>query len=406
MINGKKMTIETVNVAKTILIILALLGMSPILAGQQEQATVMYDRLLNKNEQSLELEIKGDGICYVENGLSVGGAGSIVQLNRYYALASRFVRYHIQFSDNTQAVFHGDKGVFKAYIDVANKKIGFATNPRIEKTVDFLDAEQEYIVEIHREYQQSTLRLINVNTGENAEISATHAGRGGQGRGGEGVGFVVGLQYDYYCFGITGGNPMLVKRIGVFSRLGNLMLLMYGDSITEPDGYYPSTDFSKAWTQQVIKKLNGKAAASARGGTTILQVLERIKNELPYIKAEYVMVTIGTNGKNTEENLSKLIEYIRSQGSIPILNNIPANESGTQIPVNAVIETVRQKYGIKGCKFDVPTSINGDGLEVDKTTMYLEELATKDIYHHPNIKGAKLMFERTFIDIPEIYQAQ
>ncbi|NGM60921.1 SGNH/GDSL hydrolase family protein [Sphingobacterium sp. SGG-5] len=372
--------------------------------AQEIPVTALYSRLLNKNEQCLELVIKGDEVRYLGDGLLVAGAGSLVRLDRYYALASRFVRYQVRFSGDTHAVFQGDTGPFKVYIDIANKKMGFVTDPRIEKTVDFLNAKDEYFVEIHREYQQSIVRLVNLNTGERAEISATHDGRGGHGRGAESPGFAVGLQYDYYCFGITSGGPMLVKQMGVYSRLRDLTLLMYGDSITEPDGYYPSADFRQAWTQLVIKQLDGRAAASARGGTTILQILKRIKNELPYIKAKYVMVTIGTNGKNTEENLSELVEYIQSQGAIPLLNNIPANESGTQIPVNAMIEKVRKKYGIKGCRFDLATSVHKDGLEVDKTAMYLEDYAHKQIYHHPNIKGAKLMFEQTLIDIPEIYK--
>ena len=70
--------------------------------------------------------------------------------------------------------------------------------------------------------------------------------------------------------------------------------------------------------------------SSGRRGT-ITMVLDYIKNELPYIDAKYVMVTIGTNGGNTEKNLTELVHYIREQGAIPILNNIPCNESGTQI---------------------------------------------------------------------------
>jgi len=58
---------------------------------------------------------------------------------------------------------------------------------------------------------------------------------------------------------------------------------------------------------------------------------------LERIKAKYVLVTIGSNGGNTEDNLSELVEYILLQGSIPILNNIPCNESGTQQEANRLI---------------------------------------------------------------------
>lgn len=387
------------------LFILAFLCASPEASLRQEPATVLYQRLLNQKEPYPELLISGPGDTrYGSDGLKVSGAGSRVRLNRYYSLASRFIRYHVRFSANTHAVFESDKGDFRAYIDMAAKQIRMAPLPEEGKTAGFLDAGHDYIVEIHRDYQQSKIRVIDQNTGESAEIAATRDGRGGSGKGAEGPGFPVGLQYDYYCFGLVSGDPLLVKQIGVYSGAGDVSLLIYGDSITEPEGYYPTADFPQAWTQQVIRAMKGKALCSGRGGTTIVQLLERIKNELPYIKARYVMVTIGTNGRNTEENLGELVEYIRSQGAIPILNNIPANESGTQVAVNAVIEKVRQKYGIKGCKFDLVTSIDKDGREVDKTTMYREDYETKQIYHHPNVKGAGQMFQRTRIDVPEIYK--
>jgi hypothetical protein len=143
--------------------------------------------------------------------------------------------------------------------------------------------------------------------------------------------------------------------------------------------------------------------SSGRGGTTIKELLERIKNELPYIKANYVMVTIGTNGGNTEENLSELIEYILANGSVPILNNIPCNESGTQAKENALIEKIRHKYHIKGCRFDLATSLAHDGKEVDTSAMYFEDYNWGKIYHHPNVKGSLLMFTRTLVDIHGIY---
>ena len=147
--------------------------------------------------------------------------------------------------------------------------------------------------------------------------------------------------------------------------------------------------------------------SSGRGGGTILTVLDYIKNELPFIEAKYVMVTVGTNGSNTEANLTEVVNYIKSQGAIPILNNIPCNESGTQIENNALIEKVRSKLGIKGCRFDLATSLAGDGEEVDKSMMFWEDYSGSygwQIYHHPNGKGGQMMFERTFIDIPEIYE--
>ena len=221
------------------------------------------------------------------------------------------------------------------------------------------------------------------------------------------LGFGVGMQWDYYCFGLTNGTSILVKQITVFALKNKVKVLIYGDSITQPEGYFPTKDFPESWTQLIIRKLDGDAMSSGRGGGTIATVLDYIRNELPYIKAKYVMVTVGTNGGNTEGNLSELVNYIKEHGAIPILNNTPSNESGTQVENNTLIDQVRHKFAIKGCKFDLATSINGDGKEVDKSMMFWEDYSTSygwQIYHHPNGKGGMKMFERTLIDVPEIYE--
>lgn len=364
--------------------------------------TVMFDRTLNAPCADL---VTDDSCRYTPEGLSVRGPERLVRLNRYYALAQRLVRYHVRFSADAKAVFQGDKGEFQAFVDVPNRTISLATNPEISKSVDFLNPDDEYLVEVHRDYQQARFRVIDLFTGESAEICATNDGQGGYGTGAVASGFAVGRQYDYYCFGLAGGSELLVKQVCVISPACGLTLLLYGDSITEPEGYFPTSGFPMAWTQQVMGHVPGKAVSSGRGGTTINELLARIRNELPYVKAKYVMVTIGTNGGNTEENLGELIEYIRSQGAVPILNNIPCNEHGTQIPVNEMIEKVREKYGVKGCRFDLATSVNHDGQQVDETLMWREDYGEGGVYyHHPNAAGATRMYLRTLIDVPEIYQ--
>ena len=62
---------------------------------------------------------------------------------------------------------------------------------------------------------------------------------------------------------------------------------------------------------------------------------------------------------------------------------------------------------IKGCKFDLCTSVNGDGKEVDKTLMFWEEYFSVygfEAYHHPNEFGGEKMYQRTLMDVPEIYE--
>lgn len=363
---------------------------------------ILYNQVLS--EGLAYPELLGSNLTYTKDGLHLSEHVGSVKLNKYYSLGRRLIRYHVQLSSNAEMIFSSDGGDFSAYVDMANKRIGIETSPALYKQVDFLDSAHQYLIEIHRDDQSSGIRVTDLSTGKSAELFATMDGGGGVGNGMEQSGFYVGLQHDYYCFGLRKGSDAWVKQIVVESKTSDLVLLIYGDSITEPEGYFPTTDFPKSWTQLIINDIGEKAMSSGRGGTTIYQLLERIKNELPYVKAKYVMVTIGTNGGNTEENLGELIEYIKSQGAIPILNNIPANESNTHIEANALIEKVRQKYEIKGCKFDLATSVHYDGKDVEKTTMYFEDYDWGKIYHHPNVKGSRLMYLRTLIDVPEIYQ--
>ncbi|WP_298650092.1 SGNH/GDSL hydrolase family protein [uncultured Proteiniphilum sp.] len=370
--------------------------------------TLLYHKVLNEKEAFPELVADVGLIAdYTSDGLKITGKEGTIRLNKYYSLGERMIRYYVKFSNDAVALFKSNADDFKLSVDIVQKKVFVATNPETWKIMDFLNSDHEYLIEIYRAYQKNIVRIVDVYTGAFDVLELTTDGTGGHGAGIENSGFYAGNQHDYYCFGLQSGTSLLVKQISVLAGARDLFLLIYGDSITEPEGYFPTRDYPWAWTQLIMKNVPGKAISSGRGGCTIIHVLERIKNELPYVKAKYVMVTIGTNGGNTEENLSELVEYILSQGSIPILNNIPCNESSTQIGVNRTIEKIRQKYNIKGCKFDIATSMNHDGREVDKSTMYFEDYPGSwgQIYHHPNVKGSLIMYTRTLIDIPEIYDA-
>lgn len=365
----------------------------------------LYEKTFDSSISVPELNLNGTG-KFTAEGIQITATDNVVQLNKFYALAERMVQYRVVFASDTRAIFRSSMGDFNAYVDVPSQQISIATNPVIKKTVGFLQPNREYIVEVYHIYQLAKLRIVDVLTGKEAEISVTNDGQGGVGQGALQEGFSVGMQWDHYCFGLAGGSSLIVKQINVYSMKNRVKLLIYGDSVSQPEGYFPTKDFPLAWTQRIIHRLDGDAISSGRGGGTIHTVLEYIKNELPFVKVKYVMVTIGTNGGNTESNLSELVDYIKSQGCIPILNNIPSNESATQIENNKLIDQIRRKYNIKGCRFDLVTSLASDGKEVDKSTMYWENYTNGwgNIYHHPNEKGGQKMYERTLVDIPEIYE--
>jgi hypothetical protein len=375
-------------------------------AADTSKLALLYEKQMSGSNEVPELLLNDAG-NYIAGGLNVTAKNKVARLNKFYAIAERKVQYTVKFSTDAQVVFKSSEGDFNAVVDIKNKRISIATSPAIEKTVAFLQGNRDYLVEIYHVYQQSKLRIIDIVSGEIAEVAGTNNGQGGVGQGVLQPGFSVGMQWDYYSFGLTGGTSMLVKKIAVYALKNNVKLLMYGDSITQPEAYFPTPDFPMAWTQQVINEMKGDAMSSGRGGARIDMLLDYIKNELPFIKAKYVMVTIGTNGGNTAAKLTALVDYIKSQGSVPILNNIPCNESGTQVAENTLIEQVRRETGIKGCRFDLATSIAGDGKQVDRSLMYWEDYTGSygwQIYHHPNEKGGKKMFEQTRVDLPAIYQ--
>lgn len=375
-------------------------------ALEETDAHVIYTLKTNYAGQNNELQINGAG-SFTNEGLLVTQKDLMVKLDRFYALAERMARYEVTLSDDAVVNFHSSQQDFQAVVDVPSKTITIKSSPTLTvENVSFLKG-GDYVVEVSHEYLRSTLRITDPSTGESAYVSASQDGAGGCGQGALQQSFNVGMQWDHYCFKLEAGVSMLVKRISVCSLKDDVNMIIYGDSITQPEGYYPSKDFSRAWTQQVIAKMGGNAMSSGRGGGTIDDVLNYIKNELPYIKTKYVMVTIGTNGGNTREKLSSLVDFIVSCGAIPILNNIPSNESGTQVEANALIESVRQSKGIKGCRFDCATSLAGDGKEVDKSLMFWEDYTGTygwQVYHHPNALGGDKMFAQTLIDVPEIYE--
>lgn len=371
-----------------------------------DKQVVLYEKQLNSSVAVPELQLDGAG-SYTAEGLNVTVKDKLLKLDKFYALAERKVQYIVKFSADARVLFRSSQGDFNAYVDMAAKKISIATSPTKEQPVPFLQANRDYQLEIYHVYQEARVKITDVQTGESAEVKAVNDGQGGVGQGVLQTGFSVGMQWDHYCFSLQSGTSVLVKSISVYSLKKKVKLMMYGDSITQPEGYFPTKDFSQAWTQQVITKLGGDAISSGRGGAQIDMVLDYIKNELPFIEAKYVMVTIGTNDGNTEAKLTQLVDYIKSRGAIPILNNIPSNESGTQVPINALVSQVRQNLNIAGARFDMATSLAGDGKEVDKSLMYWEDYTGSygwQIYHHPNEKGGKKMFEQVQADVPAIFQ--
>lgn len=331
-------------------------------------------------------------------------------LGKFYSIENRTIEYICKMASDSVVAFitapYTDVSAVDAslVIDVANKTVklnSFAT-----EACSFLAGNHVLAVEMSKRYQKFGIRITDMSTGDVFEKEYVKDGSGGAGQGALNPDNNVPMQYDYPGCKKVSGTAMLLMRMTVKCDVADIVC--YGDSITEEEAYYPTSLYEKSWTQMLISESSQKVVLSGRSGTTISKITERIKNELPYIPAKYCVITIGTNGGNTEENLTELVEYVKSLGIVPILNHIPCYDNNGDTTgfktVNALIDTVRANTGVKGCDFDLPTSLAYDGNEVNTDMMFLETYSGgATYYHHPNDKGSAAMLAQLKADVPEIF---
>jgi hypothetical protein len=339
------------------------------------------------------------------NGLFVGTSTDFITFNREYYIKPRTLRLLVTFAPNCILTVKSSDGDSVATFNLSNNTI--SCNTYSKNTTVFSSPSDYYLIEIECNYNVGKIKVTNIKTSETDEITATFSGVGGYGEGAIGVkvpGF--GLWHDKYMFGVSSTDyPCYIKSMSVIVPYQNCDMVVYGDSITEPEGYYPSDVFDESWTQVLKNEASYNILFSGRGGYGLDAIISTIKNELPYILPKYVMVTIGTNGGVSAAGLRTLLNYIIKCGVIPVLNNIPCNEHGTQTSVNAIIESIRREYSISGCRFDIATSLAMDGASVDTTKMYWEDYGGDigSYYHHPNPKGASAMIAQLKNDVPYIF---
>ena len=337
-------------------------------------------------------------------GLVLCDSSKPVELLRNYSLADRSIEIRCLFHSNSVLQFtHSFSGIV-FQLDIEQKLLYVDGKSFL---VDFLKGNGEYVITFRKHYQKQSICIKDYQSGEERLFSFVNDGQGGVGKGSVNNNpSIFEMPHGYLSLSCLTGE-IICKSIEVSTPQKRIKLLLYGDSITETEVYYPCSSFSQSWPQLLCGTISD-CLVSGFSGRSITDIVPIIKDELPYLDVDYVMITIGTNGGNTIENLSELVEYLLDMGVKPILNHIPCNESNTQVGVNEIIDLVRQKYSIKGADFDKAT-VDEYG-NVNKTKMFWEDYGPDyielkhDYWHHPNPKGSEAMFKQIKEDVPELFE--
>lgn len=348
----------------------------------------------------------------VSGALRVGSG--LLYLNKFYSLGHRTFRAICKnFSSTTIAVFSTvlyNTLAEQSYgnlitLNFAAKTVGCKNGATVG--CELLAAyTHPFIVEVTKKFQQNIVRIVDMYNGAEWTNTWTFNGTGGVGDGAIGTLVNTGMAWDMYSFRTTQGT-FDIEQIMVLGEKADVVF--YGDSITEPEAYWPNNMLELSWTQLLYYKSRHRIISSGRSGTGIATLLTRMQSELPGLKPKAVFITIGTNGGINYASMEALVNYIRSLNIIPYVNHIPANINtggvSNHAAVNAIVDQIRAGMNVTGIDFDKPTSVDYAGGNVDTAKMWMEQYGGTDgtVYHHPNVLGSAAMVSRVLIDTPEIY---
>jgi len=347
------------------------------------------------------------GLTYVNwslsgsNGVEPNGVGSgnYLWLNKNYQVNPRTMSVNVKLLSNSvfyietvPVGFAQNNGGF--IVDVPNNRISISnvsSGVFTEKTFGIVSfsfvSGRNYVIDLTILNFKNTMSIKDCVTSEVFEIVYFPSST---------LSPYDTTQSDSYKFYLNSGTTSGVKinSITISSKKNPLVLLM-GDSISS-SVLFPTYAADKTYCKLLESRLKGSVLISAKGGATWLDVSQKLETELAFIKPDYCMLTIGTNGGLTELNLTTIVNRIIELGSIPIINHI-AN-GGILLdhkPVNNIIDSVCLSTGaIRGCLFDVATSIGGNPNNSIVTSYYFGDQI------HPNILGHEKMYDRFEIDLP------
>ena len=364
------------------------------LAGGKTNQVILYHNSLKTQDNSefeglTNVTISGNGFKFINND-------SIV-LNREYSVEQR--KTSIKFTLGEDGILSFFYKVYEGYdlggslftVDGQNNKMiiheqfadmGQIPAERVATTFNFVVG-REYDLTLIKDKRKNIMVVTDMITGESKSLETDCTAVIGDLLNE----FAGGRQNGKFGVWSRQGSGNYIKNLYITSRIKEPLLYVTGDSICEGD----RCEIGYRYSDRVENYLGkDNVAISGMSGTKITGVLNRLKSELPFIKPKYCMVTIGTNGGNTRENIQELIDYIESIGVTPILNHV-SQTSGSQ--ANSINEMIDEFSDYVGCKFDRATSLNNDISQYYNSSLYGDGV-------HPNKQGHEKMFDRFKTDVP------
>ncbi|MDM7453975.1 SGNH/GDSL hydrolase family protein, partial [Lacticaseibacillus paracasei] len=325
-----------------------------------------------------------------QNGFEINGIGNMV-LNHSFSIENRATVFKVRLASDSNIGFgyianggYAPGGTLFT-IDVPNKMINLhdywsdtSTVPTVRKSAHFdPDISHDFVVRMIKKQRTNRIEVYDYVTGDVTSVETTSTA-------------VLNDVTNEFASGRQNGCPSivgiagtcLIKSFRIVAPSVSNPVIIYGDSITEGDRVELGSRYA-----DLMKQENSNVMISGMSGTTIDSVIDRIKSEKA-LHPKLIIVTIGTNGGNSPEKISALVNEITDMNCQLILNHIPAKPDGGHISVNDMIE---QNWKGRSFRFDLATSKNNDPKQGQNLSLFADQF-------HPNAAGHADMAKRIYLD--------
>ena len=343
---------------------------------------------------SFETEINSDFIpnnnwSVVDGRLISTSAGINNRLihNKYVSISQKYTYCRFTVHSDTyfgvgwlSSAYSFDGSLFT--IDAANGKLNIHqawsngnTVPSVKYTLSytFVDG-RDYLIKIKKDRHTNYVSIIDCLTGEESQtIQSIQTSTNGLDE------FSGGRQMDRLQLVHLSGTSPNIQYIRCCASYKEPLVVVYGDSITEGDRVYNGQTYVDLMKEALGEE---RVICSGLSGSQISGLITKMQFELPLLKPKFVMVSIGTNGGNTQELFNQAKQVIEENGAIPIINVPPMGYSDLE-----TLRTYIFNLGVTTTRFDIATSVNNDISQGKNTKLFADGI-------HPNKLGHIAMFNR------------